>query len=106
MPRSENFEHFGDAMLTLFQCFTLDSAGEVYRPLITHNPTLIAYFMTVILIMAVSLMNLVTAVMVNSALDQASEDKDVKRAYEAVLKRKQRLRTACLEAILSYFKLF
>ena len=38
--RSENFEHFSDAMLTLFQCFTLDSAGEVYRPLISHNPVL------------------------------------------------------------------
>lgn len=86
---TENFESFSDAMLTLFQCFTLDSAGQVYRPLITHNPVLIAYFMTVILVMAVSLMNLVTAVMVNSALDQASEDKDVKRAYEAVQKRKQ-----------------
>ncbi|CAK9089653.1 unnamed protein product [Durusdinium trenchii] len=85
----QNFDRFSDAMLTLFQCFTLDSAGEVYRPLITHNPVLIAYFMTVILVMAVSLMNLVTAIMVNSALDQASEDKDVKRAYEAVQKRKQ-----------------
>eukprot|EP00434_Breviolum_minutum_P035935 symbB.v1.2.031823.t1/scaffold3737.1/size52626/3 len=88
-PRTENFESFSDAMLSLFQCFTLDSSGEIYRPLISHNPALIAYFMTVILIMAVSLMNLVTAVMVNSALDQASEDKDVKRAYEAVQKRKQ-----------------
>ncbi|CAK9089730.1 Voltage-dependent calcium channel type A subunit alpha-1 [Durusdinium trenchii] len=87
----QNFDRFSDAMLTLFQCFTLDSAGEVYRPLITHNPVLIAYFMTVILVMAVSLMNLVTAIMVNSALDQASEDKDVKRAYEAVQKRKQPL---------------
>ena len=38
--RTENFESFSDAMLTLFQCFTLDSAGQVYRPLITHNPVL------------------------------------------------------------------
>ncbi|CAJ1379610.1 unnamed protein product [Effrenium voratum] len=92
-------------MLTLFQCFTLDSVEAVYRPLITHNPVLLSYFMTVILIMArharmrISLMNLVTAVMVNSALDQASEDKDVKRAYEAVQKRKQleRLKIMFLE---------
>lgn len=38
--RMQNFDRFSDAMLTLFQCFTLDSAGEVYRPLITHNPVL------------------------------------------------------------------
>ncbi|CAJ1431558.1 unnamed protein product [Effrenium voratum] len=96
---SANFENFIDAMLTLFQCFTLDSVEAVYRPLITHNPVLLSYFMTVILIMAISLMNLVTAVMVNSALDQASEDKDVKRAYEAVQKRKQleRLKIMFLE---------
>ncbi|CAE7368069.1 CAC [Symbiodinium natans] len=86
---TENFDSFVDAMFTLFQCFTLDSVSTVYRPLVTHNPALLGYFMAVILIMAISLMNLVTAVMVNSALDQASEDKDVKRAYEAVQKRRQ-----------------
>jgi len=86
---TENFDGFVDAMFTLFQCFTLDSVSTVYRPLVTHNPALLGYFMAVILVMAISLMNLVTAVMVNSALDQASADKDVKRAYEAVQKRRQ-----------------
>ncbi len=40
-PRTENFESFSDAMLSLFQCFTLDSSGEIYRPLISHNPALL-----------------------------------------------------------------
>eukprot|EP00913_Durusdinium_trenchii_P028536 g26764.t1 len=66
------------------------SLGYLRKVIEWSNPFhSIAYFMTVILVMAVSLMNLVTAIMVNSALDQASEDKDVKRAYEAVQKRKQ-----------------
>eukprot|EP00931_Biecheleriopsis_adriatica_P007426 TRINITY_DN10870_c1_g1_i2.p1 TRINITY_DN10870_c1_g1~~TRINITY_DN10870_c1_g1_i2.p1 ORF type:complete len:655 (+),score=132.11 TRINITY_DN10870_c1_g1_i2:147-2111(+) len=85
-------EYFADlviAGLTLLQCFTLDSIGGVYRPLIMQSPFLLVYFMTVLLIMSIALMNLVTAVMVNSALDQASEDKDVKKAYEEVIKRKQ-----------------
>eukprot|EP00440_Ansanella_granifera_P038386 gb/GFBE01041649.1/.p1 GENE.gb/GFBE01041649.1/~~gb/GFBE01041649.1/.p1 ORF type:complete len:647 (+),score=157.18 gb/GFBE01041649.1/:2-1942(+) len=85
----DNFRSFPDAILTLLQCFTLDSIGGIYRPLIHQNPVLLLYFMGVLLIMSIALMNLVTAVMVNSALDQATEDKDVKKAYEDAIKRKQ-----------------
>ncbi|CAE8729803.1 unnamed protein product [Polarella glacialis] len=86
---ADNFGDFGDALLTLLQLFTLDSIASIYRPLIRHKVYLFFYFIGVILLLSIALMNLVTAVMVNSSLDQASEDKEVKKAYEAEKKRLQ-----------------
>eukprot|EP00440_Ansanella_granifera_P020052 gb/GFBE01021786.1/.p1 GENE.gb/GFBE01021786.1/~~gb/GFBE01021786.1/.p1 ORF type:complete len:562 (+),score=152.34 gb/GFBE01021786.1/:1-1686(+) len=85
----DNFQNFLDAMMTLLQIFSFDSIGGIYRPLIKHRMLVFLYFMAVMLLLSIALMNLVTAVMVNSSLDQASEDKDAKKAYEAHMKAKQ-----------------
>jgi len=87
---ADNFRSFLDAILTLLQLFSFDSIGGIYRPLIKHQgPLIFIYFIGVMLLLSIALMNLVTAVMVNSSLDQASEDKDAKKAWEAAKKAKQ-----------------
>eukprot|EP00931_Biecheleriopsis_adriatica_P053349 TRINITY_DN31213_c0_g1_i1.p1 TRINITY_DN31213_c0_g1~~TRINITY_DN31213_c0_g1_i1.p1 ORF type:complete len:580 (-),score=121.60 TRINITY_DN31213_c0_g1_i1:26-1672(-) len=86
---ADNFKSFGDAMMTLLQIFSFDSIGGIYRPLIRHRTWLFVYFMVAMLLLSIALMNLVTAVMVNSSLDQASEDKEARKAWEAVKKAKQ-----------------
>lgn len=70
-------------MLTLMQFVTLDSVGGIYAPLIHADWTLAVYFMSFMLIVSVTTMNLVTAVIVEGALSQAREDKEVKLAYNA-----------------------
>eukprot|EP00933_Yihiella_yeosuensis_P004341 TRINITY_DN10870_c1_g1_i3.p1 TRINITY_DN10870_c1_g1~~TRINITY_DN10870_c1_g1_i3.p1 ORF type:complete len:586 (-),score=124.87 TRINITY_DN10870_c1_g1_i3:184-1941(-) len=85
----DNFRDFGDAIMTLLQVFSFDSIGGIYRPLIKQNMILFFYFMGTMLILSIALMNLVTAVMVNSSLDQASQDKEAMKAWEAVKKQKQ-----------------
>ncbi|CAE7018395.1 CAC, partial [Symbiodinium sp. CCMP2456] len=59
----ENFGALDDAMFTLMQLFTFDSIGTIYRPLIQQRPLLFFYFMTVLLVLSIALMNLVTAIM-------------------------------------------
>eukprot|EP00930_Biecheleria_cincta_P098305 TRINITY_DN89978_c0_g1_i1.p1 TRINITY_DN89978_c0_g1~~TRINITY_DN89978_c0_g1_i1.p1 ORF type:complete len:522 (-),score=110.65 TRINITY_DN89978_c0_g1_i1:38-1603(-) len=70
-------------MLTLVQFVTLDSVGGIYAPMIHADWFLTMYFMTFILIVSVTTMNLVTAVIVEGALALAKEDKEVKNAHEA-----------------------
>eukprot|EP00929_Paragymnodinium_shiwhaense_P121034 TRINITY_DN93154_c0_g1_i1.p2 TRINITY_DN93154_c0_g1~~TRINITY_DN93154_c0_g1_i1.p2 ORF type:complete len:269 (-),score=48.80 TRINITY_DN93154_c0_g1_i1:37-843(-) len=70
-----------DSMLTLLQVLTLDSVGQIYRPLIRGVDTSTAfvnalYFVLYILLVSVALMNLVTAVMVEGSVSQAAQDQE------------------------------
>jgi hypothetical protein len=77
--------HFGDltnAMISLVQLLTLDSSAEFYRPLIAETGQSQGLFFTVyvalfMLFVSIALMNLVTAVILENSLAQASEDKEL-----------------------------
>lgn len=66
-------------MLTLVQFVCLDSIGAIYEPLIKadSNPLLALYFLVTILVIGIVLMNLITAVIVNTAIEKAMEDKAI-----------------------------
>eukprot|EP00931_Biecheleriopsis_adriatica_P039521 TRINITY_DN22598_c0_g1_i1.p1 TRINITY_DN22598_c0_g1~~TRINITY_DN22598_c0_g1_i1.p1 ORF type:complete len:530 (+),score=105.12 TRINITY_DN22598_c0_g1_i1:49-1638(+) len=74
--------HFGSLhriLLTLFGFVCADSVASIYTPLIIVKPYLAIYFLLLLVIISVTLMNLVTAVLVEGALDQASADKELER---------------------------
>lgn len=73
------FESLPSTMITLVQFVCMDSIGSIYRPLIEENWALVIYFMTVIVVVAIVIMNIVTAVLVNGALEQANQDKAIMR---------------------------
>lgn len=78
-------EHFGNlfvTMMTLVQFVTLDSMANVYKPLVKVDPGLAVYFGGLVLVISIVLMNLITAVIVNSALEQASSNKEIQRIQE------------------------
>merc|ERR1719443_78537 len=54
-------------MLTLVQFITMDSIGSIYTPIVHKSPYLVTYFMIFLIVVSVSLMNLVTAVIVEGA---------------------------------------
>eukprot|EP00931_Biecheleriopsis_adriatica_P060916 TRINITY_DN3659_c0_g1_i1.p1 TRINITY_DN3659_c0_g1~~TRINITY_DN3659_c0_g1_i1.p1 ORF type:complete len:650 (-),score=131.16 TRINITY_DN3659_c0_g1_i1:99-2048(-) len=85
----DHFRSLADAIMILIQAFSWDSISAVYRPLVKHRWGLVFYFAAVLLILAVALMNLVTAIMVEGSLAQGEEDKEIKKALAAVKKKKQ-----------------
>eukprot|EP00927_Polykrikos_kofoidii_P066156 TRINITY_DN61803_c0_g1_i1.p1 TRINITY_DN61803_c0_g1~~TRINITY_DN61803_c0_g1_i1.p1 ORF type:complete len:761 (-),score=125.87 TRINITY_DN61803_c0_g1_i1:205-2388(-) len=83
--------HFADlpqTLLTLTQFITLDSLGEIYRPLVKADWKLSIFFMALILVVSIVAMNIVTAVIVNSAVEQAMEDKDLRKAQDQLRKKR------------------
>jgi len=69
-------------MLSLVQFSTLDSVHAIYLPIVRKDPILMTFFLGVILVVSVVLMNLITAVVVNSAMEQAMQDKELMRINE------------------------
>merc|ERR1719265_2489515 len=85
--RAEEFEGdpeaymlFGDVvktLLTLFQIVTLDSWTAVARPLMKKSGVIVPFFLIVIAVVTFVLMNLITAVIVEHAFNQAKEDEEL-----------------------------
>merc|ERR1719422_2371611 len=69
-------------MLTLFQFVCLDSVGAIYRPLVLKQSHLVFYFVGIIMVVPIVLMNLVTAVIVNGAIEQAGQDKEARAVHQ------------------------
>ncbi|CAJ1419233.1 unnamed protein product [Effrenium voratum] len=69
-------------MITLVQFVTLDSMANMYKPLVKADWRLAFYFIGMVLAISIVLMNLITAVIVNSALEQASNNKEIQRVQE------------------------
>ena len=76
-------------MMTLIQFLTMDSIGSIYKTLIERDWRPLPFFAMVILVMPIVLMNLITAIVVNSALEQASQDKDARKVHEDTLRKKK-----------------
>lgn len=85
----EHFSSLALFMLTLLQFATLDSVAAIYTPLIKKEPLLVCYFSALVVVLGIVLMNLITAVVVNSALETAMQDKEMVALDEK--KRKQKI---------------
>ena len=72
---NKHFRSVPITMLTLSQFVTLDSIAAVYYPLVVERPWLVMYFGAIVLILSIALMNLVTAVLVEGALESAQHDR-------------------------------
>eukprot|EP00927_Polykrikos_kofoidii_P000708 TRINITY_DN10263_c0_g1_i5.p1 TRINITY_DN10263_c0_g1~~TRINITY_DN10263_c0_g1_i5.p1 ORF type:complete len:682 (-),score=94.40 TRINITY_DN10263_c0_g1_i5:56-2080(-) len=84
-------EHFGslpNTMLTLLQFATVDSVASIYKKFIRIEPWLAVYFCTVIVVISIVLMNMITAVIVNTALEQAMQDNDLRQVQETEKKKR------------------
>jgi len=74
-------------MLTLLQFVCLDSVGAIYRPLVAKQYHLVFYFVGIILVVPIVLMNLVTAVIVESAIEQAGQDREARAVHQQKTKK-------------------
>merc|ERR1719316_283315 len=75
----EKFPDLLTIMLTLVAFVTCDSISAVYEPMIKVDWKLIFYFIPFILVVSIALMNLVTAVIVESAIQQGAVDREDKQ---------------------------
>jgi len=73
------FDSLGMSMLTLTQFVTQDSIASIYVPLIRQKPWLVLYFLPILLIISISLMNLVTAVLVDGASERSGNDAEFEK---------------------------
>jgi hypothetical protein len=76
------FSSLPQTMLTLLQFVCLDSIAQIYKPLIEKEYLLTLYFIGLIPLVPVVLMNLVTAVIVRNAFDYAAKDQEANQLYE------------------------
>eukprot|EP00929_Paragymnodinium_shiwhaense_P072969 TRINITY_DN37056_c0_g1_i1.p1 TRINITY_DN37056_c0_g1~~TRINITY_DN37056_c0_g1_i1.p1 ORF type:complete len:648 (-),score=105.17 TRINITY_DN37056_c0_g1_i1:45-1928(-) len=85
---SKYFSSLSSSMLTILSFLVFDSVRQIYWPLVAQDHFLVLYFLAVIFTIGIVLANLITAVVVNSAIEQASEDRDA-RAHEEMQLREE-----------------
>jgi len=90
--------HFGTvskSMLTLIQIMTLDSWAAIARPMATKYPYVIVYFVLFIGLCSIVLLNLVTAIIVETSMDGASKDREAEQRWkgEELAKKCEKLST-------------
>eukprot|EP00927_Polykrikos_kofoidii_P003116 TRINITY_DN11233_c0_g2_i4.p1 TRINITY_DN11233_c0_g2~~TRINITY_DN11233_c0_g2_i4.p1 ORF type:complete len:593 (-),score=64.30 TRINITY_DN11233_c0_g2_i4:18-1775(-) len=71
----ESFMNLPRAMLTLFAFVTLDGMSDIYLPVVLRKPSLIVYFICLILVMSISLVNIVTGYVLQSSIAMTTSDK-------------------------------
>ncbi|CAJ1355530.1 unnamed protein product [Effrenium voratum] len=76
---TESFSSVWQSIMTLFQFVTLDSTPAIYVPLINAKPILGAYFLVLLLAVGITLMNLVTASIVEASLQSSELDRQEKK---------------------------
>jgi len=77
----DKFRSIPTIMLTLISFVNVDSVSSIYTPLIEARPVLLLYFLPLMLILSITLMNLVTALLVESAIESGKTDKEMKLAF-------------------------
>jgi hypothetical protein len=85
-------EHFGTLpmfCLTLIRFTTMDSIGAIFEPLIRVQPSLLIYFVLVLLVISITIMNLITAILVEHSLHMAKTDSELE--YQVKRKRLRQL---------------
>jgi len=80
----DRFSSLGVTMMTLTQFVTMDSISAIYLPISKRSPFLIIYFATLICLVSIVIMNLVTAVLVEGALEHARQDRELDRKMNVV----------------------
>lgn len=68
-------------LVTLFQFITLDGISEFYMPLVFRQPLLVIYFMLLLVIVSIALMNLITALLVENAISNQRMDEEMVAFY-------------------------
>eukprot|EP00929_Paragymnodinium_shiwhaense_P031031 TRINITY_DN17475_c1_g1_i1.p1 TRINITY_DN17475_c1_g1~~TRINITY_DN17475_c1_g1_i1.p1 ORF type:complete len:714 (+),score=85.04 TRINITY_DN17475_c1_g1_i1:94-2235(+) len=86
------------SMATIFSFLLFDDVRIIYWPLIMQDPVLVVYFLAIAFTVGIVLSNLITAVMVNGAIEQASQDKVAKALAD------QRARQRRLEHTMELFR--
>merc|ERR1719387_2429211 len=61
-------------MVTLCRFVSFDSIGAVYEPLMYESPGLVVYFGCIAMVISICLMNLVTAVLVDTCITSTQKD--------------------------------
>ncbi|CAK9072773.1 Muscle calcium channel subunit alpha-1 (MDL-alpha-1), partial [Durusdinium trenchii] len=92
-----HFSSLPRSTLTLLQFVTLDAIANVYFPLIMAKPVLLIYFLPLLMFLSIALMNLVTAVLVEKALEQTKQEAEL-----AKVRKKQQIK-ATMPQLLQIF---
>jgi len=70
-----------EAILTLSRFVVMDAIVDLYAPVIYKKPFLVLYFLPIILVVSISLMNLVTATIVDASLSYSELEREEEREH-------------------------